>query len=68
MGDPQWVGLRKKGQGVNNILASLDSPHYYSKAKNEICELWMSKRKFDIKLDEFLNTINNFKKSFCVLK
>ena len=68
MVDPQWEGLRKKGQGVDNIIASLDSPHYFSKANNKICELWMSKRKFQDKLDEFLGAINNFKKSFCVLK
>ena len=38
-------------------MASLDSPHGFSKAKNQICELPLSKRKFQIKLDEFLDAI-----------
>jgi hypothetical protein len=68
MVDPQWVGLRKKGQGVNNIIASLDSPHYFSKARNQVCELWISKRKFNVKLKEFLNGVNSFRLMFCPLK
>ena len=66
--DPQWEGLRKKGQGVNNIMASLDSPHYFSKAKNKICELYISKGKFKYKLVKFLDEINKLKQSFCVVK
>ncbi|WP_223789430.1 hypothetical protein [Marinicella meishanensis] len=65
--DPQFERPRKKGQGVWLIMASLDSPHYFSKAKNQICELTMSKRKFQVKLEEFIQAINHFRVSFCLL-
>lgn len=56
--DPQFYMPRKKGQGICEVKASKEIPTNWNDNDNTIASLWMSKRKFNIKLAEFINEIS----------
>ena len=60
--DPQFEGQRKKGQGIYEIKATKQFPENWNDDKETIASLYMTKRKFNIKLKEFINDIIKFKK------
>lgn len=60
--DPQFDQTRKKGQGIYEIMASTKFPKNWNNTDNQINSIDMTKRKFNIKLAEFLEDLNNFKK------
>lgn len=59
--DPQFEGIRKKGQGIYKVLASKKLPENWNDNNNEISSFCMSKRNFDLKLNYFLEEIENLK-------
>jgi hypothetical protein len=61
--DPQFEGLRKKGQGIYEINASLNLPKNWNDETSQISCLSMTKRKFEIKLNAFIAEIEAFKKA-----
>ena len=62
--DPMFEGSRKKGQGIYVIMASIDFPQNWNDDKNAIGSISMTKRKFDRKLQEFMRSIEKFKKNY----
>ena len=60
--DPQFEGVRKKGQGIYQILATIKFPNDWNDYEIKISSIEMSKRKFNVKLKEFIDDITNFKK------
>lgn len=59
--DPQFEGERKPGRGIYEVKASTSFPQNWNDSTNEIASLSMSKRKFQVKLDEFINDLQQFK-------
>lgn len=62
--DPQFEETRKKGQGIYKVLATTVIPENWNDNSNEISSICMTKRKFDLKLNEFLKDLNKFKKQW----
>ena len=60
--DPHYDQPREKGQGIYEVLASTEFPSNWNDNANSIGSISMTKRKFEIKLKEFLELIDNFKK------
>lgn len=59
--DPMFEGHRKKGQGIYEIKATTEFPKNWNDNSFKITSLDMTKRKFDIKLNEFLRDLEKFK-------
>ena len=59
--DPQFEGDRKKGQGIYQVKASSDFPKNWNDDETMIASISMAKRKFKIKLEEFINDLEEFK-------
>jgi len=59
--DPQFEGTRKKGQGICEIDALTKFPDDWIDKTNSIASLNMTKRKFDIKLEEFIFDLNEYR-------
>ncbi len=62
--DPQFEGPRKKGQGIWLIDALINFPKDRLDKESSVASISMSKRKFNIKLDEFLVDLNNFRGTY----
>ncbi|NBB29876.1 hypothetical protein [Cellulophaga sp. BC115SP] len=61
--NPMFDGNRKKGQGIiYEIKASTKFPQNWNDDTNTIAAIEMSKRKFDLKLKEFIDILENYKK------
>lgn len=60
--DPQYEGPRKKGQGIYQILATTKFPEDWNDRACKISSIEMSKRKFNVKLEQFMFDLINFKK------
>ena len=61
--DPMFEGNRKTGQGIYEIKASKEFPSNWNDGSSEITSLSMTKRKFDIKLKEFLESLEVYKRA-----
>ena len=59
--DPQFDQPRKKGQGIYEILASTKFPESWNDHESSIGSISMTKRKFELKLKEFMSNLDNFK-------
>ncbi|MCF7560257.1 hypothetical protein L3X39_06360 [Sabulilitoribacter multivorans] len=59
--DPMFKGERKSGQGVYEILASTEFPSNWNDDSNRIASIRMTKRKFEIKLEEFIKDLERYK-------
>ena len=62
--DPQFEGVRKKGQGIHEVSAFIQFPEYWIDKEKLIASISMTKRKFDIKLKEFMSDLEKWKRSF----
>ena len=60
--DPQFEGQRKKGQGIYEIKASTEFPDNWNDDSSKIASISMTKRKFEIKLKEFIEDLEKHKK------
>ncbi|AWX46184.1 hypothetical protein HME9304_03216 [Flagellimonas maritima] len=60
--DPMFEKPRKKGQGIHEVKASTEFPKNWNDNEHTIASISMTKRKFEIKLAEFMNDIIEFKK------
>ncbi len=60
--DPQFEGPRKKGQGIYEIKASTEFPKNWNNDLSEFASISMTKRKFEIKLKEFVDDLEKYKK------
>ncbi|UII24229.1 hypothetical protein [Fulvivirga ligni] len=60
--DPMFEGERNKGQGIYDIKASTDLLTSWNDSGTLIASISMTKRKFNIKLQEFILELENFKK------
>ena len=60
--DPMFEGVRKSGQGIYEIKASTEFPGNWNDDSNRITSIAMTKRKFDIKLEEFIKDLEKYKK------
>lgn len=60
--DPQFEKPRTKGQGVIEILASTEFPNNWNDNSNSIGSISMTKRKFNLKLREFIESLESFKR------
>ena len=60
--DPMFEGPRNKGQGIYEIKASSDFLQSWNDSDTLIASISMTKRKFDIKLQEFSMDLENFKR------
>lgn len=60
--DPQFEGQRKKGQGVYEIKASTEFPKNWNDDSTEFASISMTKRKFEIKLKEFVGDLEKYKR------
>lgn len=61
--DPQFGQPRGKGQGIHEIMASTEFPVNWNDQENVIGSISLTKRKFNVKLKEFLNDLDEFKRS-----
>lgn len=59
--DPQFEGQRKKGQGIYEIKASTEVPKNWNDDTHSIAAISMTKRKFDVKLSEFIADLEWFR-------
>lgn len=59
--DPLFEGNRKKGQGIGEIDALTIFPKDWIDRTNSIALLSMTKGKFNIKLEEFLKDLNDYR-------
>lgn len=59
--DPMFEGPRKPGQGIYEIKASTTFPTNWNTG-SKIASISMTKRKFEIKLDEFIADLEKYKK------
>ncbi len=62
--DPQFEGARIKRQGIYKVSATTVIPKNWNDNSNEISSICMTKRKFDLKLNELLKDLNKFKKQW----
>ena len=60
--DPLFEKPRKKGQGIYEVKAYIEFPKNWNDNEHTIASISMTKRKFEIKLEEFMNDIIEFKK------
>ena len=60
--DPQFEKSRKKGQGIYEIKASSEFPTNWNDDSNKISSISMTKRKFELKLGEFIDELERYKK------
>ena len=60
--DPMSEGVRKSGQGIYEIKASTEFPANWNDDSNRITSIAMTKRKFEIKLEEFIKDLEKYKK------
>ena len=60
--DPQFEGQRNKGQGIYEIKASTEFPKNWNDDSSEIACISMTKRKFEIKLNEFVGDVEKYKR------
>jgi len=60
--DPMFEGQRKKGQGIYEVKASTEFPKNWNDDEHTIASISMTKRKFEVKLNEFIAKIIDFKK------
>ncbi|TPN81372.1 hypothetical protein [Aquimarina algicola] len=60
--DPMFEGTRKKGQGIYEIKASTKFPANWNDNSNKISSISMTKRNFEIKLEEFIQNLKEYKK------
>ena len=61
--EPQWEGNRKKGQGICCVRASHGPLECWSDKSTLVAEIWMSKRRFDVKLTEFEAAVRAYQRS-----
>lgn len=61
--DPMFESVRKKGKGIYEIKAVTKFPSKWNDDVNKIAAISLTKRKFDIKLSEFIMAIEEFKTS-----
>jgi hypothetical protein len=61
--DPQTDFPRKKGEGIWAITATDKFPETWGGASRGIAILPLSKRKFDQKLERFLSSLNQYRRS-----
>lgn len=61
--DPQFENPRKKGQGIYEIKASSEFPTNWNDDSNRISSISMTKRKFELKLKEFIDDLEKYKKT-----
>ncbi len=59
--DPQFAGVREKGQGIWEIDALTKFPDDWTDKTNSIATLNMTKRKFSIKLEEFITSLQDYR-------
>ena len=59
--DPMFEGQRKPGQGIYEIKASTAFPTNWNDNSNEIASISMTKRKFALKLQEFIEKLEKRK-------
>lgn len=60
--DPMFEGQRKKGQGIYEVKASTIFPNNWNDNENEIASISMTKRKFEGKLNLFIEDLMKFQK------
>jgi len=60
--DPMFEGQRKKGQGIYEVKASTEFPKNWNDDEHTVASISMTKRKFEVKLNEFIAKIIEFKK------
>lgn len=60
--DPQFETPRKKGQGIYCIKACEKFPETWLDDSSKIASIEMTKRKFDLKLREFITDLDTFRK------
>ena len=60
--DPQFSPPRKKGQGIYEIMASTTFPTHWNDSEHEITSLNMTKGNFEVKLQEFIQQLEEFKR------
>ncbi len=60
--DPMSEGQREKGQGIYEVKASTEFPKNWNDDEHTIASISMTKRKFEVKLNEFIAKIIEFKK------
>ena len=60
--DPMFEGERKSGQGIYEIKVSTEFPANWNDDSNRIASISMTKRKFEIKLEEFITDLEEYKK------
>lgn len=61
MVDPLFEGPRKKGQGVEQFVATTESPNYVFGQKGLISKCFLRKRNLKEKLNQFVNQLNAFR-------
>lgn len=61
--EPQFDQPRKKGQGIHEIMASTEFPVNWNDLENIIGSISLTKRKFNVKLQEFLSNLDEFRRS-----
>jgi hypothetical protein len=59
--DPHWSGNRKKGQGIWEVVASSSQLITWNDKSSEVAALFMSRGKFDPKLEAFIQKINTYR-------
>lgn len=59
--DPQFDNPRKKGQGIYEIKAASKFPTNWNDDSNRISGICMTKRKFESKLNIFIEDLENYK-------
>ncbi|WP_338395900.1 hypothetical protein [Fulvitalea axinellae] len=57
-----FEGEREGGQGIFEIKASTEFPANWNDDSNRIASINMTKRKFEIKLEEFIKDLEKYKK------
>lgn len=60
--DPQFDVQRKKGQGIYEVKASTEFPKKWYDDSSEFASISMTKRKFEIKLKEFVDDLEKYKR------
>ena len=60
--NPQFEGQRKKGQGIYEIKASTEFPENWNDDSSKFASISMTKRMFEIKLKEFVENLEKYKK------
>jgi len=62
--DPMFEGKREKDQGIHEVKASTSFPENWNDDRTQIASISMTKRKFEEKLNLFLEDLKRFKEAF----